>query len=163
MQVSEGKYQDHEKTTTPVFIPLNKDRSVKSIEIVPRLGDRTRGHTGTNNDSVENTDETLATMAGLMEDSRYKHVEATLSIQVEAGQIMHPHDIVDLIQDSPLLAKSVRVQAVIPGMLTLLILSLPVAVWNKLASNRACSFVGFTTSTNLLIPNQRELQTPLRD
>lgn len=58
----------------------------------------------------------------------------------------------DWIKDIPLLAKSVKVQAVVPSCSTLVILSLPVAAWNLLPDHPACAFVGFTTSLNLLLP-----------
>ena len=92
-------------------------------------------------------------MTAFLKDDRYKHVEVTLSIQVETDQPLRPNDMVNWIQDMPLLAKSVRLQALVPSMSTLLILSLPVSTWNLLPSNPACSFIGFTTSMNLLIPN----------
>ena len=159
VQGPDGRYQDQERRKTPVYISLNKERSFRSIEIVPRLGTRNKGReerSASTKAPVENTDENLATMTSFLKDDRYKHVEVTLSIQVETGQILRPNDMVNWIRDMPLLAKSIRLQAVVPSMSTLLILSLPVSTWNLLPSNPACSFIGFTTSMNLLLPNYYE-------
>ena len=159
LQGSDGRFQDKERRKTPIYISLNKERSSRSIEIVPRLGfRREKSIAGSSplETPVQDTDENLAAMTEFLKDDRYKHVEVTLSIQVETGQILRPNDMVNWIQDMPLLAKSVRLQALVPSMSTLLILSLPVSTWNLLPSNLACSFLGFTNSMNLLLPNYYE-------
>lgn len=157
-----GRYQDQERRKTPVYISLNKDRISRSIEIVPGLGTKNASRavrrTSTAN-PMGGTDETLAAMTDYLTDDRYKHVEVTLSIQVATGQILYPNDMVNWIRDLPLLAKSVRLQAIVPSMSTLLIVSLPVSTWNLLPSNPACSFVGFTTATNWLIPEHAAIQS----
>ncbi|KAL8790508.1 MAG: hypothetical protein Q9195_006339 [Heterodermia aff. obscurata] len=99
----EGRYQDQERRKTPVYISLNKERSTKSIEIVPRLGTRNEGRAERNASAgtpTDDRDETLVTMTDFMKDDRYKHVEVTLSIQVETGQILSPNDMVDWIKEA---------------------------------------------------------------
>ena len=153
----EGRYQDKERRATPIYISLNKESNPRSIEIFSPRDNHIKGRAerkALTEARMEDTDENSVAMTNFFSDNRYQHVEVTLSVQVEAGQIVRPNDIVDWIKDMPLLAKSVRLQAVIPSMSTLLILSLPVSTWNLLPNNPACSFVGFTTSTNLLLPNQ---------
>ena len=156
MEGPEGRYQDQERRKTPVYISLKKERISRSIEIVPGLGTKNASRavrrTSTAN-PMGGTDETLTAMTDYLTDDRYKHVEVTLSIQVATGQILHPNDMVNWIRDLPLLAKSVRLHAIVPSMSTLLILSLPVPTWNLLPSDPACSFIGFTTTMNLLLPH----------
>jgi len=50
----------------------------------------------------------------------------------------------------PALAKYVKVQGVFKSHSTLLLLSMPVMVWDLLPEDRACSFVAFIRSNNLL-------------
>lgn len=50
----------------------------------------------------------------------------------------------------PALAKYVKVQGVFKSHSTLLLLSVPVMVWDLLPENRACSFVAFIRSNNLI-------------
>jgi hypothetical protein len=50
----------------------------------------------------------------------------------------------------PALAKHVKVQGIFQSHSTLLLLSLPVMVWDLLPENPACSFVAFIRSNNLL-------------
>ncbi|KAE9365527.1 hypothetical protein N431DRAFT_488665 [Stipitochalara longipes BDJ] len=50
----------------------------------------------------------------------------------------------------PLLAKWAKVEAVYQSYFTLLLLSVPVPVWNMIPDHPACSFVGFATSPNLV-------------
>lgn len=49
----------------------------------------------------------------------------------------------------PALVKYAKVQGVFRSHSTLLLLSLPVVIWNMLPENKACSFVSFITSENL--------------
>ncbi len=49
----------------------------------------------------------------------------------------------------PALVKYAKVQAVFRSHSTLLLLSLPIAIWNMLPDNKACSFISFITSQNL--------------
>ncbi|KAF8850218.1 hypothetical protein BDZ45DRAFT_679913 [Acephala macrosclerotiorum] len=49
----------------------------------------------------------------------------------------------------PAFVKYAKVQAVFKSQSTLLLLSLPIAIWNMLPDNKACSFIGFITSKNL--------------
>ncbi|CAK7269570.1 hypothetical protein SEPCBS57363_003669 [Sporothrix epigloea] len=50
----------------------------------------------------------------------------------------------------PALAKYVKVQGVFKSHSTLLLLSVPVMVWDLLPENRACSFIAFIRSNNLI-------------
>ncbi|KAE8445757.1 hypothetical protein EG329_012815 [Mollisiaceae sp. DMI_Dod_QoI] len=49
----------------------------------------------------------------------------------------------------PALVKYAKVEGVFKSYSTLLLLSLPIAIWNMLPENKACSFISFITSKNL--------------
>jgi hypothetical protein len=52
------------------------------------------------------------------------------------------------IQNIPPEAKSMNIEAIYEGFSTMVLLSLPVTLWNLMPENPAYSFVGFITSTN---------------
>ena len=149
VQDSEGRYRDKERRKTPVYISLNKDSARRSIELMSFQASGPNNRKAT---SPSGNDGNTDALTDFLKESRYGHVEVTISIQVATGQILRPDNLVEWIKDVPLLAKAVKLHAVIPSFSTLLILSVPVATWNLLPDDFACSFVGFTTSPNLLVP-----------
>lgn len=60
----------------------------------------------------------------------------------------------------PALAKYVKVQGVFKSHSTLLLLSLPVTIWDFLPDDPACSFVAFIRSNNLLRARQSDAAPP---
>lgn len=62
----------------------------------------------------------------------------------------------------PALAKYVKVQGVFKSHSTLLLLSMPVTVWDLLPDDQACSFVAFIRSNNLIKKPERS-QTPVQN
>lgn len=62
----------------------------------------------------------------------------------------------------PALAKYVKVQGVFKSHSTLLLLSMPVTVWDLLPDDQACSFVAFIRSNNL-INKPEQAETPMQN
>ncbi|KAF3770239.1 hypothetical protein M406DRAFT_335948 [Cryphonectria parasitica EP155] len=62
----------------------------------------------------------------------------------------------------PALAKYVKVQGVFKSHSTLLLLSMPVGVWDLLPEDQACSFVAFIRSNNL-VKNPERAETPFQN
>lgn len=62
----------------------------------------------------------------------------------------------------PALAKYVKVQGVFKSHSTLLLLSMPVTVWDLLPDDQACSFVAFIRSNNL-VNRQERAENPLQN
>jgi hypothetical protein len=54
------------------------------------------------------------------------------------------------LESIPVLAKWAKVEAVFQSYSTLLVMSVPVPIWNMLPDHPACSFVGYVTSPNLV-------------
>jgi hypothetical protein len=77
--------------------------------------------------------------------------QVVISIQVDEGQILNSYDMQEWIRDVPILAETVQIHAVVKSYSTLVIMSIPVAVWNLLPDDPAVTFVGFATSGNLLL------------
>ena len=163
VQDPEGRFRDAERRKCPVYISLNKETMRRSIEIVSRVMSTPKGQASGSNSIYTPNKTPVDSMMTFLDDERFRHTEVTISVQVERGQILHHRHLIDWIREIPLLAKSVKLQAVIDSYSTLVLLSLPVAVWNVLPDDLACSFVGYTTSWNHLLPTSNNLNQPKID
>jgi hypothetical protein len=76
-----------------------------------------------------------------------------ISLALEEDQNLNSKTCEKWLSSCPALVKFVKVEAVYKSFSTLLLLSVPVFIWNLLPNEPACSFVGYVTSTNLLTPS----------
>ncbi|CAJ2506183.1 Uu.00g003130.m01.CDS01 [Anthostomella pinea] len=72
-----------------------------------------------------------------------------ISLALEDDQRLNINDWEHWLSSIPAIAKYVKVQGVFKSHSTLLLLSLPVMVWDLLPENHACNFVAFIRSNNL--------------
>ncbi|KAH9884478.1 hypothetical protein F4778DRAFT_763187 [Xylariomycetidae sp. FL2044] len=72
-----------------------------------------------------------------------------ISLALEEDQQLNVNDWEHWLSSIPALAKYVKIQGVFKSHSTLLLLSLPVMVWDLLPENLACNFVAFIRSNNL--------------
>ncbi|KAI1758551.1 hypothetical protein GGR53DRAFT_524582 [Hypoxylon sp. FL1150] len=77
-----------------------------------------------------------------------------ISLALEEDQRLNINDWQHWLSNIPALAKYVKVQGVFKSHSTLLLLSMPVMVWDLLPENHACNFIAFIRSNNLAINNQ---------
>lgn len=73
-----------------------------------------------------------------------------ISLALEEEQLLDVEQCRKWLQDFPILAKSVTVQGVYRSNSTLLILSVPVLIWDLLPNHPACTFIGYAHSVDLL-------------
>ncbi|KAI1085782.1 hypothetical protein F5B20DRAFT_17808 [Whalleya microplaca] len=81
-----------------------------------------------------------------------------ISLALEEDQRLNINDWENWLSQIPALAKYVKVQGVFKSHSTLLLLSMPVMVWDLLPENHACNFIAFVRSNNLAIRSHGELQ-----
>ncbi|RYP79155.1 hypothetical protein DL771_000133 [Monosporascus sp. 5C6A] len=74
-----------------------------------------------------------------------------ISLALEDDQRLNINDWEHWLQSIPAIAKYVKVQGVFKSHSTLLLLSMPVMVWDLLPENHACNFVAFVRSNNLAL------------
>lgn len=79
-----------------------------------------------------------------------------ISLALEEDQRLNINDWEHWLSSIPALAKYVKVQGVFKSHSTLLLLSLPVMVWDLLPENHACNFIAFIRSNNLVARNHGE-------
>ena len=79
-----------------------------------------------------------------------------ISLALEDDQRLNINDWEHWLQSIPAIAKYVKVQGVFKSHSTLLLLSMPVMVWDLLPENHACNFVAFVRSNNLILKDHDE-------
>ena len=82
-----------------------------------------------------------------------------LSLALEGDQVLNFEHWRKWLQDFPALATYATVQAVYESNSTLLILSLPVVIWDWMPEDPACTFIGYVHSKNL-IANELKQRLP---
>jgi hypothetical protein len=89
-----------------------------------------------------------------------KFLHVLISVALEENQILDGEAYSQWLSAFPALAKFAKVQSVFQSYSTLLLVSLPVMVWDLLPENTACSFVGYISSNDLL-KDTSGLQKPM--
>jgi hypothetical protein len=90
-------------------------------------------------------------------DEDNPHVMVTLSLEDDQHLDLNAWE--QWLASFPALAKHVKVQGVFKSHSTLLLLSLPVMVWDMLPDDPACSFIAFIRSDNLISSKQPQQKT----
>ncbi|PVH80663.1 hypothetical protein DL98DRAFT_588255 [Cadophora sp. DSE1049] len=73
-----------------------------------------------------------------------------ISLALEEEQLLDLEQCRKWLQQFPALAKYAKIESIYKSNSTLMILSLPVLVWDWIPDDKACSFIGYVHSTNLL-------------
>ncbi|KAH6708870.1 hypothetical protein BKA61DRAFT_490795 [Leptodontidium sp. MPI-SDFR-AT-0119] len=94
----------------------------------------------------------LSSLVAALPDSTFALPHVIMSVALETDQKLDMHTFEQWMKDFPALARYAKIQGVYQSYSTLVLLFVPVAVWNMLPENSACNFVGYTKSDNLLTP-----------
>lgn len=96
-------------------------------------------------------------------DSNFQSAKVLLSLALEEEQLLHINDWAGWIRSLPALVTPARVQGIYKSGSSLVLLSIPVAVWDLIPDDPAIAFIGFIRSENLLQSHPislTELQKP---
>jgi len=88
----------------------------------------------------------------ILPDGQLKTPHVLISLALEEDQILDAEACREWLAAFPALAKYAKVQSVFNSHSTLLLVSVPVMIWDLLPEDSACSFIGYVCSDNLL-PN----------
>ena len=146
-----GNPYEREKKRTPVYVKLNS-LPQRSIQIAPLpapthdvgswVATYPPGEAG-------NMCQTLDGLARSQEtDAR---TEVLISVHFDLGEPLSITEIHDWILHMPLVAKAVTLHSIARRHSFLAIMEIPIAIWDLLPEGPTYSFVGFTTSSNLLL------------
>jgi hypothetical protein len=82
-----------------------------------------------------------------VEDSEGKHPQVLVAVRLDDAKVEF-RAWIDWIRSAPPEARDIRIEGVYDSLSTLVLLRMPVALWNLLPENPAYSFVAFVTSRN---------------
>jgi hypothetical protein len=100
--------------------------------------------------SIDAYDMTLLTKILESGDTVLPHVLIAVALEEEPNSQLDLEQWKRWLQDFPALAKYVKVQGIYKSNSTLLIVSIPVVVWDWIPEDPACAFIGYVHSQNLL-------------
>ncbi|MCJ1391946.1 hypothetical protein MMC18_004813 [Xylographa bjoerkii] len=147
----QGRAQDRERNKTPVYIALNKDTIFRSIQLTPCLVELGLSSNSSETPSESVQDQSMELLASFMEEFSTERTDILISVRINSTQQLGVQQISSWIREIPLLATAVTLHGVTRGNSTMILMGIPVAIWDLLPDDPACSFVGFTTSKNLLL------------
>ncbi|KAI1213050.1 uncharacterized protein F4807DRAFT_309543 [Annulohypoxylon truncatum] len=148
-----------EARATPVHFMMTANHKAPSIEITRILSSDARPpsppqESGFDDNPMNGRSAGPQDIVGSEPNEDVPHV--MISLALEEDQRLNINDWEHWLSNIPALAKYVKVQGVFKSHSTLLLLSMPVMVWDLLPENHACNFVAFIRSNNLAIRNQNE-------
>ena len=165
-RVVQGGFPPREKRRTPVYILLSNETNKRSIELAPivpetqgtlstePVSDSSRTASNSSSDPFEDLQSSSAassaSLSSVWPDPEFKSPKVLISVALEDDQKLDPGRWTEWITDIPAVMKSVKIEGVYQSDSTLVIASLPVAVWNLLPESSAISFIAFVRSHNLI-------------
>ncbi|KAK4198144.1 pah7 homeobox protein encoded by the pah7 protein [Triangularia verruculosa] len=147
-----------EARSTPVHFMMTSNHKAPSIEIcrlVPPKAAKARRGLGSSSVPVGRNwhqpfPASMDDMIPMASEPNEDEPHVMISLALEDDQKLDLNAWEEWLAGFPALAKFVKVQGVFKSHSTLLLLSLPVMVWDFLPDDPACSFVAFIRSNNLL-------------
>lgn len=149
-----------EARSTPVHFMMTSNHRAPSIEIGRMLPRRQQLPSPPMDDArVLAPPGGRGTLGTPVNDPNENEPHVMISLALEDDQDLDLNAWEQWLSSFPALAKYVKVQGIFKSHSTLLLLSVPVMVWDLLPENRACSFVAFIRSNNLL--KEKESAVPV--
>ena len=159
----QGRAQDRERNKTPVYIALNKDTIFRSIQLTPCPFEAEIPPDSLDMPSERVQDQSLELLSSFMEEFSRERTDILISVRIQSTQQLGVQQISNWIREIPLLVTAVTLHGVTKSHSTMILMGIPVAVWDLLPDDPACSFIGFTTSKNLLLdPTNQPLDNNIR-
>ncbi|KAK0127369.1 hypothetical protein ONS96_006918 [Cadophora gregata f. sp. sojae] len=169
-RMQNGKRRKLECRRTPIHIVATSDPTLPSIELGRRMTRRV-GMSGASSSTPSSSAQCPAGQSGSsctshtppsreqgyqqelvnhIQGDEYEVPRVIISLALEKHQNLSSESCQKWLASCPTLVKYAKVEAVYNSFSALVLLSIPVFIWNLLPENAACSFVGYVTSTNFL-------------
>lgn len=158
----------HEQWKTPVYIRLASEKKQRSIVIEPMQvqTESTSEYPETpdppslsrspvpsfaSQQEVDmlSSESSQSPLPDVWPDPNFKCPKVVISIALEEDQRLRPDELTEWLRSVPALANFVHVEGVYESDSVMIILSLPVAIWNLMPDDPAVSFIGFIRSRNM--------------
>ena len=173
-----GEPTFYERRKTPVHTILTNEGKPRSIvlspiesisflspEISASLGHSPSSDSSSQDVEMEDSSNDSATTSNPSSvSSRGNSAEPSdpmvlIAVALEEDQPLQLDTWVEWLRDIPAIAKYARVEGIYESYSTLMLLSLPVNIWDLIPNNPAVSFIGFVKSQDLLKPQSSESST----
>ncbi|CAD6448094.1 88532b95-296d-43b4-9bfb-982be07c9793 [Sclerotinia trifoliorum] len=146
-----GDPYNPENRKTPIYILASEDPKSLSIEICRRTTSGNSWAGTLSSGTVDATDiYSPENLHGLTPEGKLAVPHVLISIALEENQLVDVEAWHKWIRQFPALAQFALVEGVFASHSTIILLSLPVLIWDMLPENLAVSFVAFVESRNLL-------------
>ncbi len=155
-----GTNGEHEHRKTPIYIVLSNEGKQRSIGLVPRPtkasnhgspSDSSKSSTEAQSTTDENPSSSSQSSLGqVWPDQEFHSPKVLISLSLEENQWLYTDEWAEWIRSVPALVKYTCIQGIYKSGSTLILLSIPVAIWDLLPKDPAILFVGFIDSWNLL-------------
>ncbi|EDO01845.1 hypothetical protein SS1G_04320 [Sclerotinia sclerotiorum 1980 UF-70] len=146
-----GDPYNPENRKTPIYILASEDPKSLSIEICRRTTPGNSWAGTLSSGTVDATDiYSPENLHGLTPEGKLAVPHVLISIALEENQLVDVEAWHKWIRQFPALAQFALVEGVFASHSTIILLSLPVLIWDMLPENLAVSFVAFVESRNLL-------------
>ena len=132
---------EYERMRTPIYTILSSEGKQRSIDLVPSL---IEAPSIVDEKPLVNNQPSIDQVRP---DDNSCYPKVLISLSLEEDPVLNT---IEWMQSVPALTKYGNVHGVYKGGSTLMILSLPVAIWDLLPKDPAVAFIGFTGSENLL-------------
>ncbi len=162
----------HEMRRTPIYIVISNETRPRSIELEPlgsqkltdsntrdvsptsSIHDSTFSSLSTSVDQASTSEiaskSSSSSLDGVWPDKDFACPKVLMSIALEEEQWLSPQHWTDWIRSIPALVKYANIEGVYKSDSTLILISIPIAIWNLVPADPAILFLGFSKSQNLL-------------
>ena len=164
-----GAIGDNERRKTPVYIVIANEGRQRSIELRPLKPEapiimeppttqKQNSHSGSSSSSgtdsiIIDEDVSMSSQSSLelvWLDPDFCSPKALISLALKEDQYLRIDDWVDWLRSVPALVKYARVDGKYKSGSPLLLLTIPIVIWDLLPADPAINFVGFVNSHNLI-------------
>ena len=164
-----GTTGEYEHRKTPIYVVLSQEGNQRSIGLIPlqRSGPSSVGRVDASTQGLHSEpcesfieahsiaddsplDSSQSSIDRVWPDQEFHHPKVLISLSLEEDQSLYMDAWVDWMRSVPALIKYTKVDGIFKSSSTLLVLSIPVALWDLLPKDPAISFIGFVNSSNLL-------------
>ena len=173
---------DLEKRKTPIYIVLSNEKNQRSIEIAPipvhdsdmdvgelSLRQSISRESSASSQPVEGDESPRPSQSSnssvdeVWPDNRFRCPKVIISVALEEEQWLSTQQWEDWLRSIPALVKFANVEGIYGSDSTLLLISMPVAVWDLLPPEPALSFIGFSRTDELIKSSSATPQLKLQE
>ncbi len=161
-----------EQRKTPIYICLANEGKQRSIQLHPIKPQESlfpdpavpqspiSSLNSSSEDLMASAAESSQTSLSQEENGiNYKGPKVLISVALEEDQLLHTNEWLEWLESVPAFAKAAHVEGIYKADSSLLLLILPVEIWDMLGDNKAVQFLAFVNSRNLLAAQPLPLST----